>query len=49
MAPQVAGDPNLCAQAVAELESIMLANTTKPTYDVQLKAIAKIAEAAKLP
>ncbi len=49
VALQVAGDPNLHAQAAAEFESCALANTTKPTYDVQIKAIVKIAEAAKFP
>ena len=47
MAVQVASDPSLRLRAAAEFESRTLANTTKPTYDAQLKAIVKIAEAAQ--
>ncbi len=49
MAVQVASDPSLRLRAAAEFESMTLANTTKPTYDAQLKAIVKIAEAAHCP
>ena len=43
LAVQVAGDPSLRVRAAAEFESRTLANTTKPTYDAQLKAIAMTA------
>ena len=35
--------------AATEFEARTSANTTKPTYDAQLKAVIKIAEAAKFP
>ncbi len=49
LAVQVAGDPSLRVRAAAEFELRTLANTTKPTYDTQLKAVIKIAEAAQFP
>ena len=43
---EVAKDPELRRRAAAEFEARTLANTSKPTYDSQLKAISRIAEAA---
>ena len=49
LAVQVASDPGLRVRAATEFEARTLAKNTKPTYDAQLKAVIKIAEAAKFP
>ena len=47
LAVRIGRGPVLIARAAAEFESRTLACTTRPTYDSQLRAIVRIAEAAQ--